>query len=112
LIVFFVTQKSPGDQPPSWYRDVATSFCSAFIIALFGALAVSRSVHGRELAKSPMECQINTQSVPDAVDLSQITTLVWHKYIKTLRHKVYEHDNCAKAISDWVRLRFGAQLSA
>jgi hypothetical protein len=108
LIVFLVTQRSPGDHPPSWWRDVAALFCSAFIIALFGALAVSRSVHGRELAKSPMECQINTQSTPDAVDLSQIVTLVWHKYIETLRHRIYEHDDCAKAISDWVRSRLGA----
>jgi len=74
-----------------------------------GVLAVSRLVYGRELAMSPMECQINAQSTPDAVDLSQIVTLVSHKYVKALRHGIYEHDYCAKAISDWVRSRLAAQ---
>ena len=109
LTFFFVAHRSPWNLPPSWYGDVAGLLCSAFIITLFGVLAVSRSVHGRELAKSPMECQINTQSAPDAVDLSQIVTLVWYKYIKTLHHGIYQHDNCAKAISDWVRSRLGAE---
>jgi len=108
VIFHLLAQRSPG-KFPSWYEDVAAVLCSAFIITLFGVLAVSRSVHGKELAASPMECQINTQSVPDAVDLSQIVTLVWQKYIKTLRHKIYEHDDCAKAISDWVRSRPGAK---
>jgi len=107
LIFRLLAQRSP-ENLPSWYEDVAKLLCSAFVIALFGVLAASRLVHGRELAKSPMECQINTQSAPDAVGLSQIVTLVWHKYIKTLRHGIYEHDDCAKTISDWVRSRLGA----
>lgn len=77
---------------------------SLALIMLLGALTVSRSVHGRELAVSPMECQINTQSVPDATDLSQMVTLISHGYVKSLRHGIYEHENCTRAISDWIRL--------
>jgi hypothetical protein len=75
------------------------------IPALFGTLMVSRSVHGRELARSPMECQINTQSTPDAIGLSKIVTLVRRRYVKSLRHGIYDHEDCAKTISDWVRFR-------
>jgi len=72
-------------------------------ISLFGLLTASRSVHGRELAVSPMECQINTQSTPDAKGLSEIITLVRRTYVKSLRHGIYDHEDCAKTISDWVR---------
>src|SRR5262249_36536117 len=74
-------------------------------ISLFGLLMLSRSVHGRELAVSPMECQINTQSTPDALGLSKIVTLVRSSYVKSLRHVIYDHEACAKAISDWVHLQ-------
>ncbi len=52
-----------------------------------------------------MECQINTQSAPDAVGLSKIVTLVRRTYVKSLRHGIYDNEDCAKAISDWVRSR-------
>ncbi|HTG02951.1 MAG TPA: hypothetical protein VK635_02665, partial [Bradyrhizobium sp.] len=71
-------------------------------LLLFGMLVVSRSVHGRELAVSPMECQINTQSTPDAAGLSRVVTLVRRAYVGSLRHKIYDHEDCARAISDWV----------
>jgi hypothetical protein len=29
--------------------------------------------------------------------------LVRRTYVKSLRHGIYEHEDCAKAISDWVR---------
>jgi hypothetical protein len=107
-IAFVLARGSPANQSQSWYVDATGLLCSALIITLLGVLAVSRLVYGRELAVSPMECQINTQSVPDAVDLSQIVTLVSHKYVRALRHGIYEHDYCAKAISDWVRSRLVA----
>jgi hypothetical protein len=88
---------------PSWYEDVAALFCSAVIITLFSVLAVARLVHGLELARSPMECQINTQSTPDAKGLSEIVTLVRRTYVKSLRHGIYDHEDCAKTISGWVR---------
>jgi hypothetical protein len=92
----------------TWYRHAFTFGCSAFIIAMFGALIVSRLVHGRELANSPMDCQINTQSAPDAAGL-KIVTLVSHNYVKWFgRHGIYEHDDCAKAIADWTRARLRA----
>jgi hypothetical protein len=72
-------------------------------IVLSSMLMLARSVHGRELALSPMECQINTQSTPDAIGLSKIVTLVRHTHIRSLRHGIYDHEDCAKAISDWVR---------
>ena len=76
---------------PCWRQDYLV-----LIIILFGLLMVSRSVHGHELAVSPMECQINTQSTPDAVGLSKIITLVWRTYVKSLRHKIYDHEDCLK----------------
>jgi hypothetical protein len=70
---------------------------------------VSRLVHGQELAKSPMDCQINTPSVPDGTGI-KIITLVSDKYAKWFgRHGIYERDNCAKTISDWVRAQPGAR---
>ena len=75
----------------------------AALIVLFGMLMGSRAVHGRELAVSPMECQINTQSTPDAVGMSKIVTLVRRTYVKSLRHGIYDHEDCTKVISDWVR---------
>jgi hypothetical protein len=105
--ILFLLQRSPMD--PDWFRHALTFGCSASVIAMFGALIVSRLVHGRELAKSPMDCQINTQSAPDATGL-KIVTLVSEKYVKWFgRHGIYEHDNCAKTISDWVRAQLGVQ---
>jgi hypothetical protein len=80
------------------------------LMVLFIMFMVSRSVHGRELAVSPMECQINTQSTPDAVSLSKIVTLVRRKYVKSLRHGIYDYEDCAKVISDWVRFRLGGTV--
>src|SRR5262245_64941529 len=91
-----------------WYEDAIQVGCSALILILFGLLSVARSAHGRELAVSPMEIQINTQSAPDAKGLSEIVTLVRRTYVKSLRHGIYDHEDCAKTISDWVR----AQLCA
>lgn len=91
-----------------WYEGAIQVACSALILFLFGLLSVARSAHGRELARSPMECQINTQSAPDAKGLSEIITLVRHTYVKELRHGIYDHEDCAKAISVWVRSRLCA----
>jgi hypothetical protein len=77
----------------------------AGLATLFGMLVASRVVHGRELAISPMECQINTQSAPDVVELSKIVTLVSSTVAKSLRHGIYDHEECAKTISDWVRMQ-------
>jgi hypothetical protein len=88
---------------PGWAYVVPLGAFTAIIIILGVVLLLSRSVHGRELPIAPMECQINTQSAPDAVDLSKIVTLVSQNYVKSLRHGIYEHENCAKAISDWIR---------
>jgi hypothetical protein len=109
-ILSLLARRQPWEHSLSWYYDVVGLLCSALVITLLGLLAVARLVHGQELAASPMECQINTQAAPDAIDLSQIVTLVSHRYVKTLRHGIYEHDNCAKVISDWVRSQLGAQL--
>jgi hypothetical protein len=86
-----------------WVENAAKVACCAFILILFGLLSVARTAHGRELALSPMECQINTQSAPDAVGLSKVVTLVRRSYVKSLRHGIYDHEDCAKTISDWVR---------
>jgi hypothetical protein len=72
-------------------------------LLMLGVLTIARVVHGWELAKSPMECQINTQSAPDGINLSQIVTLVSREYTGSLQHKSYEHKDCAKQVSDWVR---------
>jgi hypothetical protein len=87
-----------------WYSldDVTVASC-AFILILLGPLLVARTAHGHELASSPMECQISTHSTPDAIGLSRIVTLVRRTFVKSLRHGIYDHEDCAKAISDWVR---------
>jgi hypothetical protein len=76
---------------------------AALTIMLLGLLVAARTVHGWTLAVSPMECQINTQSTPDAKGLSAIVTLVRRTYVKSLRHGIYDHEDCARTISDWVR---------
>jgi hypothetical protein len=92
---------------PYWAYAAMLAGFIVFSITLAGVLVLSRLVHGHEIAVSPLECQINTQSVPDAVNLSQVVTLVSNSYLKSLRHGIYEHENCAKAISDWVRSQLG-----
>jgi hypothetical protein len=103
-----IAQRSPVHYS-SWYQDVVGLGGSAFTIMLFCVLAISRTVHGQELAKSPMECQVNTQSTPDAIGLSKIVTLVRHTPLRSLRHGIYDHEDCAKTISNWVRSQLSAQ---
>jgi hypothetical protein len=56
-----------------------------------------------------MDCQINTQSAPDGTGI-KIVTLVSDKYVKWFgRHGIYERDDCAKAISDWIQAQLGAR---
>jgi hypothetical protein len=86
-----------------WYENAIMGGSCALILILFGLLAVVRIAHGRELGWSPMECQINTHSAPDATSPSRIVTLVRHTFVKSLRHGIYDHDDCAKVIADWVR---------
>src|SRR5262249_12853078 len=50
-----------------------------------------------------MECQTNTQSTPDAKGLLETITLVSQTHVKSLRHGIYDHEDCAKTISDWAR---------
>jgi hypothetical protein len=88
-----------------WGFPVTFGCWILFTLLSAGALMVSRMAHGRELAISPMECQINTQSAPDTADLSQVVTLVSRKLVKSLRHGIYEHEDCARTIADWVRAR-------
>jgi hypothetical protein len=86
-----------------WYQDLIIVVSCALILILFGLLAVVRTAHGSELGLSPMECQINTHSTPDATSLSKIVTLVRRTFVKSLRHGIYNHEDCANVISDWVR---------
>jgi hypothetical protein len=98
---------------PSWLRD---SFIGLLIgsctitISLVGALMLSRSVHGRELALASMECQINTQSTPDGNNLCQVVTLIPDRIMlgKSLRHGIYQYDDCARVIAKWVRSQLAA----
>jgi hypothetical protein len=85
-------------------------------MVLFSMLMLARSVHGRELALSPMECQINTQSTPDAIGLSKIVTLVRHTHIRSLRHgvgRVLELDAVPpfRGISSATRFRMRKRLT-
>jgi hypothetical protein len=84
----------------------------ASIALLVGVFIGARAFHGRELARSPMECQINTNSTPDAKGLSEIITLVRRTYVRSLRHGIYDHEDCAEAISDWVRSQLCASPRA
>lgn len=76
---------------------------SALILILLGLYSLARAAHGSELAKSPMECQVSTQSTPDVIGPSKIVTLVQRTFVRSLRHGIYDHDDCAKTISDWAR---------
>jgi hypothetical protein len=89
--------------------EIALRYGFDLTIILFCILIVSRSVHGRELPLSPMECQINTQSAPDGVG-AKIVTLVSRTYVKSLRHGIYDHEDCAKTISDWVCSQLPSRL--
>jgi hypothetical protein len=109
LFVNFFIYKLP--HYPSWYRAFAELFCAVVIVALFGLVAVSRLVHGSELAKSPMECQVNRQSTPDAKDLSRIVSLVRRTDMKSLRHGIYDDEDCPKVIADWVHSQLCAQAA-
>jgi hypothetical protein len=95
----------------AWFSKEAVfaglAICSILTGILLGMLMVSRSVHGRELAVSPMECQINTQSTPDGVG-TKIVTLVRRTFVKSLRHGIYDHEDCAKTIANWVRSELSA----
>jgi hypothetical protein len=94
---------------PSW-ADLAAGGIFVLVTGTLGSfLIAARSIHGRELAIAPMECQINTQSAPDASGLSKIVTLVSsqsrkpHRYRSGLRHSIYDHEDCAKVIVSWIR---------
>jgi hypothetical protein len=91
------------------YEDFVRLFCSGFVLMLFGLFALSRLVHGGELAKGPMEYQVNTQSTPDAVGLSKVISLIGQPETKSRRHGIYDHEDCPKAISDWVRSQLYGQ---
>jgi hypothetical protein len=93
-----------------WYQDAGYLACSALILFLIGALMSARMFHGSELARSPMELQINTQSAPDAKGLSEIVTLVRRTHAKSLRHGIYGHEDCAKTIADWVHSQLPDRL--
>ena len=93
---------SPSNSPTIFTRYVA------LIALLVGLFMIARTVHGRELARSPMECQINTNSTPDAIGLSKIVTLVRRTYVRSLRHGIYDHEDCAKTIANWVRSELSA----
>jgi hypothetical protein len=80
----------------------------ASIALLVGLFMIARTVHGIELARSPMECQINTNSTPDAIGLSKIVTLVRRTYVRSMRHGIYDHEDCAKTIANWVRSELSA----
>jgi hypothetical protein len=90
--------------------DAVKVIWSALILILLGLLSVARAAHGRELAKSPMGLQVNTKSTPDGIGLSKIVTLVRRTYAESLRHGVYDHEDCAKTILDWVRSQLPSRL--
>jgi hypothetical protein len=103
LILFCFLHQRYEAVTVQWYEHAVSVAGIICIFFLLGLLLVARTAHGRELARSPMECQINTQAAPDAKGLSQIVTLVRRTYVKSLRHGIYDHEDCAKTISDWVR---------
>jgi hypothetical protein len=65
------------------------------------AIALGRSLYGREMAMAPLECQINSQSAPDGAHLSKVVTLVSAERVRGLRHGIYDFDACASTIAQW-----------
>src|SRR5262249_4093144 len=74
----------------------------SIIFALLALLAIGRAVYGLEMAGTPLNCQINTQSAPDGTALSKLITLTSGRAERHLRHGIYEHVDCAETIADWV----------
>jgi hypothetical protein len=95
--------KQQIDQQRDYIEQELKIGCLVLISILFLFVILGRAVYGRELALCPMECQINTQSTPDAIGLSKVVTLVSLTQDGKWRHSIYDHDNCAKTIADWVR---------
>ncbi|MGA7534988.1 MAG: hypothetical protein WBW27_24210, partial [Pseudolabrys sp.] len=105
ILLYFLQISIPDS---ARYVEAVSAVFTALILILLGLLSVARTAHGRELAVSPMECQINTQSTPDAVGLSKIVTLVSRTHVKSLRHGIYGLEDCPKAISAWVHSQLRA----
>ena len=62
---------------------------------------LGRTVYGREMATAVLNCQINTQSVPDGTALSKLITLSSPRAERHLRHGIYEHVDCAETVAGW-----------
>jgi hypothetical protein len=99
----FWTWLSEIDHSISLWKPAIFTVYVVLIAVLAGLFMIARAFHGRELARSPMECQINTNSTPDAKGLSEIITLVRRTYVRSFRHGIYDHEDCAKTIANWVR---------
>jgi hypothetical protein len=91
-------------------RDLISLFVTLALLTplatftLLLLLMLARCVHGRELATASIECQLNTQSAPDGKSISMIVTLPWSwRKGRSLRHAIYEHPGCVKAIADWTQ---------
>ena len=50
---------------------------------------------------------VSNQYSVHAKGLSEIVTLVRRTYVKSLRHGIYDQEDCAKTISDWVYSQLG-----
>jgi hypothetical protein len=105
LAVAGIQLYSPAFHPtPLYWVSSAVEMSVPIALALFGLVLLSRGVYGRELALAPLSCQINSQSTPDAENAGKIITLVnFGTTPGAMRHMIYEHEDCASVLADWLR---------
>lgn len=71
-----------------------------FCLVLFGAL--SRYGYGKELFMGAWGCDVNVHSVPDVQHNADVVTLTQSKIPSSMRHSLYQNENCALVIARWV----------
>jgi hypothetical protein len=83
---------------------VAVAFLAMFVtLSVFGC-NVLKSVHGRELLVGGFVCEVTNASAPDSLHQSvSIATLpVPMEYRQPIRHSLYDHRFCFRAIAAWL----------
>src|SRR5207302_1070181 len=68
-----------------------------------------KSAHGRELVVGGFVCEATNASAPDNIreNVSIVTLPVVMEYKPQLRHALYEHRFCARAIAAWLGQHVG-----
>jgi hypothetical protein len=92
----------PGVIAMSW-----NSFVTALAVITGGSLlcVLCKCVHGRELVRGGLACEIGSSSIPDCLPqkLTIVTLPVQMERKLIFRHGLYANSFCCEAIEDWIR---------